>query len=152
MGKKRIVKKTKEELLAETEKIDKAAKRETVIKTSGKITEGRICISSSYNNILVSLTDKGGNVLTWVSAGNLGFKGSRKSTPFAASKVGRTLAERAWKMGIKKVDILIKGVGYGRESALRSLVGAETGLVVTSIKDITPIPHNGCRPPKPRRH
>lgn len=151
MGKKRIIKKTKEELLAETEKTDKAAKKDVEIKASQKITEGKVYISISYNNTVISLTNKKGEVLTWVSAGLLGFKGARKSTPFAALKVGKTVAERAEKMGIKKVQVLIKGIGSGRDSALRSL-SSTTALDITSIKDITPIPHNGCRPPKVKRN
>lgn len=151
MGKKRIIKKTKEELLAETEKIEKATKKEMPIQASKNIKQGRVYISTSYNNTLISLTNSKGDVLTWVSAGSLGFKGTRKSTPFAASKVGRTLAERAAKIGVKKVEVLLKGIGAGRESALRSLAGLGE-LQIVSIKDITPNPHNGCRPPKPRRH
>lgn len=149
MGKKRIVKKTEKELLEEREKIEKALKKETPLKVSKKTTEGKIYISSSYNNTMISLTSPDGDVLTWISAGSLGFKGSKKSTPFAASKVGRVIAERAQKLGVRRVKILVKGIGSGRESAIRSLAGEN--LEIISIKDVTPIPHNGCRPPKPRR-
>jgi len=151
MGKKRIIQKTKEELLAETEKIEKATKKEVAVLPSRKVREGKIYISTSYNNTLCSLTDAKGDVITWVSAGSLGFKGTRKSTPFAASKVGRTIAERAVKMGVKRVAVFLRGIGAGRESALRSLAGLGE-LEISSIKDITPLPHNGCRPPKPKRN
>jgi small subunit ribosomal protein S11 len=97
----------------------------------------------------MTLTDTQGNVLIWVSAGSIGFKGTRKATPFAASKVAEALSQAAQKLGIVKVQILIKGIGSGRESAIRSL--ASRGLEVKSVKDVTPIPHNGCRPPKVRR-
>jgi small subunit ribosomal protein S11 len=149
MGKKRIVTKTEEELLKEREKV--AAKVEKEIKTevSRKIKEARIYIFSSYNNTIITLTDLLGNVLYWSSAGKIGFKGTKKATPFAASKVAEALVQAAKKMGIEKVAVLIKGIGSGRESALRSL--ATRGLEIVSIKDVTPIPHNGCRPPKVRR-
>ena len=113
------------------------------------IEEGRIFITSSYNNTIMTLTDARGNVLTWVSAGNIGFKGTKKSTPFAASKVAEALSERAKKIGIGKVWVSIKGIGSGRESALRSL--AARGLEILSVRDVTPVPHNGCRPKKTRR-
>lgn len=148
MGKKRVIKKTEEELLKEREKIEAALKKE--IRAPGKeIREGKIYISSSYNNTIITLTDQKGNVLTWVSAGSLGFKGTKKATPFAASKVAESISQRAQKLGVEKVEVLVKGIGSGRESALRSL--ANRGLDLISIKDVTPIPHNGCRPPKVRR-
>jgi len=149
MGKKRIVTKTEEELLKEREKIEAAVKKEVKAEVSQKIREGRIYILSSYNNTIITLTDLEGNVLHWTSAGNVGFKGTKKATPFAASKVAEVMAQAAKKLGIEKVAVLIKGIGSGRESALRSL--AARGLEITSIKDVTPIPHNGCRPPKVRR-
>lgn len=149
MGKKRIIQKSEKELIAETEKVEAKAKKEIKIEPSQKIKEGRVYISSSYNNTIITLTDNRGNVLSWTSAGSIGFKGTKKATPFAASKVAEGLAQTARKLGIEKVQVLIKGVGSGRESAIRSLVAR--GLDVISIKDITPIPHNGCRPPKVRR-
>ncbi len=150
MGKKHIVQQSKEELIKETEKVEKGIKKETQIKESGrKILEAKIYIFSSYNNTIITLTDSRGNVLTWVSAGSIGFKGTKKSTPFAASKVAEALALAAKKLGIERVKVLIKGIGSGRDSAIRSL--AARGLDITSIKDVTPIPHNGCRPPKARR-
>lgn len=149
MGKKRIIKKPEEELLKEREKIEAAVKKEITIQVPQKIKEGKLYISSSYNNTLMTLTDSQGNTLTWTSAGNIGFKGTKKGTPFAASKVAELIAQRAKKLGVERVEILVKGVGSGRESAIRSL--ANRGLDILSIEDITPIPHNGCRPPKVRR-
>ena len=149
MGKKRIVTKTETELLKEREKVEAKVKKEIVEVPQKRIKEGRIYIFSSYNNTIITLTDLEGNVLHWTSAGNIGFKGTKKATPFAASKVAEVMAQAAKKLGIEKVAVLIKGIGSGRESALRSL--AARGLEITSIKDVTPIPHNGCRPPKVRR-
>jgi small subunit ribosomal protein S11 len=149
MGKKRIIKQTEEELLREREKVETRARKEVKTETPQKIKEGRVYISSTYNNTVLTLTDFQGNTLYWASAGNLGFKGTKKSTPFAASKVAENMVEACRKLGIEKVVIFIKGIGSGRESALRSLVAR--GLEVVAIKDITPIPHNGCRPPKARR-
>lgn len=149
MGKKHVIKKTEEEVLQEREAVEKAIKKEEKVTVSKKVTEGKIYIFSSYNNTTITLTDLNGNVLTWVSAGSIGFKGTKKATPFAASKVADTLFQRMIKLGIEKVAILVKGVGSGRESAIRSLLNR--GLEIVSITDVTPIPHNGCRPPKPRR-
>ncbi|MDO8424619.1 MAG: 30S ribosomal protein S11 [bacterium] len=136
-------------MLKENEKVESKSKKEIKVETPRGVREGRVYIFSSYNNTILSVTDELGNVLTWVSAGNIGFKGAKKSTPFAASKVAETIAERAQKLGIEKIKIFVKGIGSGRESAIRSLAGR--GLEVIAIKDITPIPHNGCRPPKARR-
>jgi len=149
MGKKRIIAKTEEELLKEREKIEGRAKKEIRVAAPREVKEGRIYISSSYNNTIITLTDLRGNVLYWTTAGNIGFKGTKKATPFAASKVAETTVQAAKKLGVEKVTVLIKGIGSGRESALRSL--AARGLEIVAIKDITPIPHNGCRPPKVRR-
>ena len=113
------------------------------------IEKGMAHIHSSFNNTIVTLTDVQGNVLSWASAGELGFKGSRKSTPFAASEAAETAAKAAMEHGLKTVEVYVKGPGAGRESAIRSLQAA--GLEISSIKDVTPIPHNGCRPPKRRR-
>jgi len=149
MGKKRIIQKTKEELLAEREKIESKMKKEIKVASSLRVKEGNIYIASSYNNTLITLTDPQGNVLTWVSAGSIGFKGTKKATAFAASKVAEAVCSAAKKLKIEKVKVFVKGVGSGRDSAVRSL--ASHGLEIVSIKDITPIPHNGCRPPKVRR-
>jgi len=148
MGKKRIIQQSEEELLKEKNKVDaKVAKEmETSVK---KISEGRVYISSTYNNTMITLTDTKGNSLGWTSAGKIGFKGAKKSTPFAASKVAEAVSLIASKFGIEKISIFVKGVGSGRDSAIRSLMAR--GLEVVSLKDVTPIPHNGCRPPKARR-
>ncbi len=106
-------------------------------------------IRSTFNNTIVTLTDIYGNVISWASAGKMGFKGSRKNTPFAAQLAAQSAAKNAMELGLKKVDVLVKGPGAGRESAIRALQAA--GLEIASIKDVTPIPHNGCRPPKRRR-
>ena len=106
-------------------------------------------IQASFNNTIVTLTDQYGNVISWAAAGKVGFKGSRKSTPFAAQLSAEAAAKEAMELGLRRVEVLIKGPGSGRESAVRSLQAA--GLEITAIKDVTPIPHNGCRPPKRRR-
>ena len=115
-----------------------------------KIVErGAAHISSTFNNTIVTITDTAGNALSWASAGGLGFRGSKKSTPFAAQSAAETAANAAKEYGLKSVDVYVKGPGAGREAAIRSLQAA--GLDVSLIKDVTPIPHNGCRPPKRRR-
>jgi small subunit ribosomal protein S11 len=106
-------------------------------------------IKSSFNNTIITITDQQGNTLAWASAGNVGFKGSRKSTPFAAQLAAETVAKRAMEHGVRKVDVMVKGPGSGRETAIRTI--QNTGIEVVGIKDVTPIPHNGCRPPKRRR-
>ena len=113
------------------------------------IERGQAHISSTFNNTMVTLTDMQGNVLSWASAGQLGFRGSRKSTPYAAQQAAEEAAKKAMEHGLKSVEVYVKGPGSGREAAIRSLQA--TGLEVTMIKDVTPIPHNGCRPPKRRR-
>ncbi len=113
------------------------------------VVQGRAYIYSTFNNTLVSITDPQGNVISSASAGTVGFKGSRKGTAFAAQRAAEQAARRGMDVGLRQVDVLIRGPGAGREAAIRSLQG--TGLVVTSIRDVTPIPHNGCRPPKRRR-
>ena len=113
------------------------------------IEKGLAHIHSSFNNTIVTLTDVQGNVISWASAGELGFKGSRKSTPFAAGQAAETAANAAMEHGLKTVEVFVKGPGSGREAAIRALQTA--GLEISAIKDVTPIPHNGCRPPKRRR-
>jgi len=150
MGKKRIIQKSEEELLKEREKIETAVKKEAKVEVlPGKINEGKIYITSSYNNTIITLTDMKGNVLAWTSAGTIGFKGTKKATPFAASKVAEAIVQAIKKLGIQKLAVFIKGIGSGRESAIRSL--ASRDLDIVSITDVTPVPHNGCRPPKVRR-
>ena len=150
MGKKRIIKKTEEELLKERDKIEVALKKDVRVKqTTKEVNEGRMYVSSSYNNTIITLTDIGGKVLAWKSAGSIGFKGTKKATSFAASRVGEAMANVSKKLGIDRIHIFVKGVGSGRESAVRSL--ATHGVNIVSIKDVTPVPHNGCRPKKVRR-
>lgn len=118
-------------------------------KERKNVENGVAHIKSTFNNSIVTLTDSVGNALSWSSAGSLGFKGSRKSTPFAAQMAAETAAKSAMEHGLKTIQVFVKGPGSGREAAIRSLQAA--GLEVTLIKDVTPIPHNGCRPPKRRR-
>lgn len=113
------------------------------------IERGQAHIKSTFNNTLVTLTDTHGNTIAWASSGQLGFKGSRKSTPFAAQMAAESAAKRAMEHGLKTVEVFVKGPGAGREAAIRSLQAS--GLEVSLIKDVTPVPHNGCRPPKRRR-
>ena len=126
------------------------AKRTTRKRRERKnIERGAAHIRSTFNNTIVTLTDTAGNALSWASAGGLGFRGSRKSTPFAAQSAAETAAKAAMEHGLKTVEVFVKGPGAGREAAIRALQAA--GLEVSLIKDVTPIPHNGCRPPKRRR-
>ena len=113
------------------------------------ITHGVVHIKSSFNNTIITITDQQGNTISWASSGNVGFKGSRKSTPFAAQLAAEAAARRAQEHGLQKVDVFVKGPGSGRETAIRSL--AASGLEVAAIQDVTPVPHNGCRPKKRRR-
>ena len=118
-------------------------------KVRKNIAVGQAHIKTSFNNTLVTLTDKEGNVLAWESAGSVGFKGSRKSTPFAAQVTAESCAKKGMEQGLQKVEVFVRGPGSGRETAVRSLQAA--GLEVISVKDVTPVPHNGCRPRKRRR-
>ena len=113
------------------------------------IEKGTVHIRATFNNTIVTVTDTAGNAISWASAGELGFKGSRKSTPFAAQSAAETAAKAAMEHGLKSVEVYVKGPGSGRESAIRAL--ETVGLSITMIKDVTPVPHNGCRPPKRRR-
>jgi small subunit ribosomal protein S11 len=124
-------------------------KRSRRKKERKNVEHGAAHIKSTFNNSIVTLTDAAGNALSWASAGGLGFRGSRKSTPFAAQMAAETAAKAAMEHGLKSIEVYVKGPGAGREAAIRSLQAA--GLEVTLIKDVTPIPHNGCRPPKRRR-
>lgn len=118
-------------------------------KVKKNIRDGIAHIKSTFNNVIVTITDLSGNTIAWSNSGVSGFKGSRKSTPFAAQQTGKDAAEKAMEHGLRNVSVFVKGPGSGRESAIRALNAA--GLNVTSVKDVTPIPHNGCRPPKRRR-
>ncbi|HUY60750.1 MAG TPA: 30S ribosomal protein S11 [Candidatus Dormibacteraeota bacterium] len=129
------------------------AKKKKVVRTRRRerknIAVGQAHIQATFNNTIVTLTDPQGNVITWGSAGGQGFKGSRKSTPFAAQVTAEATARRAQEHGLRTVEVFVKGPGAGREAAIRSLQA--TGLEISAISDVTPIPHNGCRPPKRRR-
>ena len=129
----------------------KSAKKVAIKRRKEKknIEKGAAHICSSFNNTIVTITDVNGNTLSWASAGELGFRGSKKSTPFAAQTAAETAAKAAMEYGLKSVEVFVKGPGSGREAAIRALQAV--GLEVTMIKDVTPVPHNGCRPPKRRR-
>ena len=126
-----------------------AAKAASSAKKIKKVLSGKVYINASYNNTIVSVCDAQGAVVTWASAGNLGFKGARKSTPYAATLVAKEATERAKHMGLQEASVVVRGIGPGREAAIRGIVG--TGITVSSIVDDTPQPHNGVKPPKPRR-
>jgi len=128
---------------------NKTVKKPVARRNRKNIEKGEAHIHSSFNNTIVTITDTKGNAISWGSAGGLGFKGSRKSTPFAAGEVAEKAASAAMEHGLKSVEVYVKGPGSGREAAIRSLQAA--GLEISAIKDVTPIPHNGCRPPKRRR-
>ncbi|ONI45343.1 30S ribosomal protein S11 [Candidatus Epulonipiscioides gigas] len=131
--------------------VKKNAKKSTTKRRRDRknVEKGMAHIQSTFNNTMVTLTDAHGNALSWASAGGLGFRGSRKSTPYAAQMAAETAAAAAMEYGLKQVEVMVKGPGSGREAAIRALQAA--GLEVTLIKDVTPVPHNGCRPPKRRR-
>ena len=150
MGKKKITTQSSEDALKDKAGVESAAARaSTGAKKSKKVSEGRVYINASYNNTVITITDNTGNVLAWASAGSLGFSGPKKATPFASSKVIAALAEKIKATGPDTVSIIVKGVGSGRDSAIRSLINQ--GFNILSIKDATPIPHNGPRPAKVRR-
>jgi len=141
MGKKRIIKKGGGDANAQSKALSRVPKK--------KAAAGVLNILATFNNTLVTLCDTKGNTLIAASSGAMGFKGSRKSTPFAAAKVGEIIGDKALQMGMKEVNVVIRGIGAGRESALRSFAGK--GVQIGKISDQTPVPHNGPRPPKPRR-
>ena len=149
MGKKRVAGQTNEEALKESEKVEEALsqKKREVIKR--KHDRGKVFIQASYNNTIMTVTDERGNSIAWMSAGSLGFKGPKKATPFAASKVAEAISEKLQKTGPFNVEVYVKGVGSGRDQAIRSL--ANKGFNIQALKDVTPIPHNGPKPKKPRR-
>ena len=149
MGKKKVVKPSKESLLKERDKIEEKLTKGEAVKVKKRITNGRVYIKSSYNNTVITLTDEKGDVLFWTSAGRISFRGTKKGTPFAAAKVAESASVVINKMKIESVEIFVKGIGQGREAALRGL--AHRGINIVRIKDVTPIPHNGCRPRKARR-
>ncbi len=130
--------------MAAEKRKDKAKKRVVVVEAVGEAH-----IKATFNNIIVSMTNSTGQVVSWASAGKMGFKGSKKNTPYAAQMAAQDCATKAFELGMRKVEVFVKGPGAGRESAIRTIQSA--GIEVTSIKDMTPLPHNGCRPPKKRR-
>ncbi|NCN52860.1 30S ribosomal protein S11 [Candidatus Wolfebacteria bacterium] len=148
MGKKKVIEQTKEEALQENTKMENAMAK---VKVSSKkaVLKGKVFVSASYNNTLITVTDDRGNAIAAASAGALGFNGPKKATPFAASKVVSALVEKLKKTGLSDVDVYVKGIGAGRDSAIRSF--ANQGFNILSIKDVTPIPHNGPRSKKVRR-
>jgi len=149
MGKKKVIKKSQEELLKERESIETKIQKQEAAVASSKIREGYLYVSSSYNNTILTLTDPKGDVLSWASAGKIGFKGTKKGTPYAANRVAEVMAQVIQKMKLSRLDIKVKGIGGGRESAIRTLVAK--GINIESIEDLTPVAHNGCRPRKPRK-
>jgi small subunit ribosomal protein S11 len=144
MGKVKIAKKEdgKENTTAEIKAEVKSASKK-------RISSGILYVESTFNNTKVSLTDDSGNVLMWSSSGSLGFRGAKKGTPFAAAKIGEMLGQKAFDLGLKEISVIVKGVGSGRESAIRGFI--TKGFTINSIKDTTPVPHNGPKPKKPRR-
>lgn len=149
MGKKKIIKKSGGSSTGGSIAEIIEAKIKKSVSKSTKIKEAVFYISSSYNNTIISLTDKKGNVVCWASAGNVGFKGTRKGTPFAAGKVAEAIAMIAEKKGITKAEIKLRGIGTGRDSAVRAI--SNYNFEITAITDLTSVPHNGCRKKKPRR-
>ncbi|PSQ88982.1 MAG: 30S ribosomal protein S11 [Bacteroidetes bacterium QS_8_64_10] len=130
--------------MADDKRRKRKRKKNVVVESNGKA-----FVKATYNNVIVTLTDQYGNCIAWSSSGSEGFKGSRKNTPYAAQTAATAAAKEAHELGLERVDVFVKGAGSGRESAIRGLSGA--GLDVASIRDVTPVPHNGCRPPKRRR-
>ncbi len=135
--------------MAEETKPRRPAGRAGGRKEAKNIAHGIACVQATFNNTIVTITDVTGNVVAWASAGSVGFKGSRKSTPFAAQRAADSAAQKAMSQGMKEVKVFVKGPGAGREAAIRALQAA--GMEIVAIKDVTPIPHNGCRPSKRRR-
>jgi len=150
MGKKKITTQSEEETLKESETLEKnISKVSDKVSASKKIDIGKVYINATYNNTLITATNKNGDVLAWVSAGGLGFSGPKKATPFASSKAVAALAEKLKKVGLRNIDVIVKGVGSGRDSAIRSL--SNQGFNILSLRDMTGIPHNGPKPKKARR-
>jgi small subunit ribosomal protein S11 len=148
MGKIKIITK-KEESSSKEEKLVDAAPKQSVKVPKKKIIAGTLHVEATFNNTKVILSDKEGNTLFWTSAGSLGFKGAKKGTPFAASKAGAVIGEKAKNLGIKEVDVKVKGVGSGREPTIRAFMAYD--IEISGVKDVTPVPHNGPKPKKPRR-
>ncbi|HNP06685.1 MAG TPA: 30S ribosomal protein S11 [Cyclobacteriaceae bacterium] len=130
--------------MAQEKKKDKSKKRVVTVETTGQIH-----IQATFNNIIISITNMAGQVVSWASAGKMGFKGSKKNTPYAAQTAAQECGTKAYELGMRKAEVFVKGPGSGRESAIRTLQGV--GIEISTIRDVTPLPHNGCRPPKKRR-
>lgn len=149
MGKKKIATQTSESLLKEEAALQSAEAKVVKSGSSKRVDAGRVYVTASFNNTIVTATDKLGNVLAWATAGSMGFSGPKKATPFAASKIIAAIAEKLKKSGPIDIEVIVSGVGGGRDSSVRSLINQ--GFNVLSIKDVTPIPHNGPKKPKVRR-
>lgn len=153
MGKKKIIRPTSEQVLEEREaleaKTESVLRRNTEARRSRGLSRGIAHVHASYNNTIISITDITGNAVAWTSAGSLGFRGPKKATPYAATRVAETIAARTARLGLRDVDVRVRGIGTGRDAAIRGLAAA--GFNILSIKDVTPIPHGGVRPPRPRR-
>lgn len=130
--------------MAQNKRKDKAKKRVVIVESVGQVH-----IKATFNNIMISITNNNGQVISWASAGKMGFRGSKKNTPYAAQTAAQNCAQVAYDLGMRKAEVFVKGPGSGRESAIRTI--QNTGIEVSTIRDITPLPHNGCRPPKRRR-
>lgn len=151
MGKKKVAEQSKEQSLKEQTATDQAVAKASSAgsKKAKRLDQGRIYINSSYNNTVITVTDPRGNVIAWATAGSVGFSGPKKATPFAASKIVSVVSEKMKQAGVGEVDVVVKGIGSGRDSAIRSIMNQ--GFAIRSIKDVTPVPHNGPRPKKVRR-
>ena len=149
MGKKKVIVKSQEGLLKEAGAVEAAIVKAQQKSNSRHIEKGKVYIGATYNNTIITVTDEFGNVITWASAGSLGFSGPKKATPFAASKVVAAIVEKLKKTGLNKIEVFVSGVGSGRDSSIRSF--ANQGFDILSVRDLTPIPHNGPRPRKVRR-
>lgn len=147
MGKVKIITKEEDKVEAPKAQVENAPKSVKVPKK--KVVAGTLHVEATFNNTKVVLSDKEGNALFWTSAGSLGFKGAKKGTPFAASKAGNVIGEKAKALGIKEVDVVVKGVGSGREPTIRAFMSSD--IEISGIRDMTPVPHNGPKPKKPRR-
>lgn len=151
MGKKKITETQNDaETTQKSAETDSASVQRSSASGKRRFDSGILCVESTYNNTKLVLTDKTGATLAWSSSGSLGFRGAKKGTPFAAAKIGETLAAKAADLGVKEVKVVVKGVGSGRESAIRGFISK--GINLISIQDMTPVPHNGPKPPRPRRN
>ncbi|MDO8469812.1 MAG: 30S ribosomal protein S11 [bacterium] len=149
MGKKKTITKNQDDLIKESEAVEATAAAKSAQSTRQRLDAGKIYIHTSFNNTMITVTDLKGGVVAWMSAGSLGFSGPKKATPFAASKVAEAIAEKVKRSGPTNVEIVLRGIGKGRDSAMRTL--AAKGFNITAVRDCTPIPHNGPRPKKRRR-